>query len=122
MTQAQATAASASDDLKSPPHSLSRKAYQSDFERLATGARTAEPQWLARFRRESLDRFESLGFPTMKNEDWHFTSVAPIADRVFHPAEPSSLSPDVLEGFHLPQLGGPNIEFVNGHYAADLSS
>ena len=65
MTQAQATAPKQGGDLKSAPHSLSRKAYQSDFERLATGALKAEPQWLARFRREALDRFESLGFPTM---------------------------------------------------------
>ena len=122
MTPAQATAPKQSDDLKSAPHSLSRKAYQSDFERLVSGALEAEPQWLARFRRESLDRFESLGFPTMKNEDWHFTSVAPIADRVFHPGEQKTLSPDVLASFQLPVLGGPTITFVNGHYSAELST
>ena len=122
MTPSQATASKQSDDLKSAPHSLSRKAYQSDFERLASGALKAEPQWLAHFRRESLDRFESLGFPTMKNEDWHFTSVAPIADRVFHPGEPKTLSADVLASFQLPVLGGPTITFVNGHYSAELST
>jgi hypothetical protein len=58
----------------------------------------------------------------MKNEDWHFTSVAPIADRVFHPAEPKALSPDVLASFQLPVLGGPTIAFINGHYSAELSS
>ena len=122
MTPAQATAPKQSDDLKSAPHSLSRKAYQSDFDRLASGALKAEPEWLARFRRESLDRFESLGFPTMKNEDWHFTSVAPIADRVFHPAEAKALPPNVLASFQLPLLGGPTITFVNGYYSAELSS
>jgi Fe-S cluster assembly protein SufD len=122
VTQAQATASKQSDDLKSAPHSLSRKAYQSDFERLISGPLTAEPQWLARFRRESLDRFESLGFPTMKNEDWHFTSVAPIADRVFHPSEGKALSREILASFQLPQLGGPTVTFVNGHYSAELST
>ena len=122
MTPAQATAPKQNDDLKSAPHSLSRKAYQSDFDRLASGPLKTEPQWLARFRRESLDRFESLGFPTMKNEDWHFTSVAPIADRVFHPGEPKTLSHEVLASFQLPVLSGPVVTFVNGHYSAELST
>ena len=29
--------------------------------------------------------FERLGFPTMKDEDWHFTNVAPIAEKIFGP-------------------------------------
>jgi Fe-S cluster assembly protein SufD len=122
VTPAQATAPKQPGDLNSAPHSLSRRAYQSDFERLASGALKSEPQWLAGLRRESMARFESLGFPTMKNEDWHFTSVAPIADRVFHPAEPKTLSIDVRDGFLLPLLGGPTVTFVNGHYAAELST
>ncbi|MDP9176210.1 MAG: Fe-S cluster assembly protein SufD [Gemmatimonadota bacterium] len=122
MTQAQPTTTNQTDDLKSAPHSLSRRAYQSDFERLASGALQSEPEWLARLRRDSFASFESLGFPTMKNEDWHFTSVAPIADRVFHPAEPKALSVDDSESFLLPQLGGPTITFVNGQYSAELST
>ena len=34
-------------------------------------------------RRAAFERFAALGFPTTKNEDWHFTSVAPIADQEF---------------------------------------
>ncbi|HST08690.1 MAG TPA: Fe-S cluster assembly protein SufD [Gemmatimonadaceae bacterium] len=52
--------------------------YRQDFERLATG-----PAWLQNLRQQGFRRFEALGFPTTKNEDWHFTSVAPIAERSF---------------------------------------
>ena len=34
-------------------------------------------------RRAAFERFAALGFPTTKNEDWHFTSVAPIAEQEF---------------------------------------
>jgi Fe-S cluster assembly protein SufD len=47
---------------------------------------SAEPSWLQGARREALAHFESLGYPTMKDEDWHFTSVGPIAERTFEPA------------------------------------
>jgi Fe-S cluster assembly protein SufD len=52
--------------------------YREDFARLATG-----PAWLQRLREDGMARFEALGFPTTRNEDWHFTSVAPIAERSF---------------------------------------
>ena len=52
--------------------------YRQDFERLQSG-----PPWLQMLRQRGLSRFETLGFPTTKNEDWHFTSVAPIAERSF---------------------------------------
>jgi Fe-S cluster assembly protein SufD len=122
VTQAQAAAQQQPEDGKSEPHSLSRRAYRSDFERVSSGALRSEPQWLGTFRRESIESFESIGFPTMKNEDWHFTSVAPIADRVFHPAEPTQVSSEVLKSFQLPLMGGPTLVFVNGHYSAELST
>jgi Fe-S cluster assembly protein SufD len=52
--------------------------FREDFARLP-----AAPAWLQRLREDGLGRFEALGFPTTKNEDWHFTSVAPIAERGF---------------------------------------
>jgi hypothetical protein len=52
--------------------------YRDDFERQPTG-----PDWLQVLRKQGMARFQALGFPTTKNEDWHFTSVAPIAERIF---------------------------------------
>ena len=53
--------------------------------------REDEPAWLGALRRRGIERFAALGFPTTKDEDWHFTSVAPLASRVF----------GVLAGRHL---------------------
>ena len=56
-----------------------------------------EPAWLQSLRKSSLESFKSMGFPSMKNEDWHFTNIAPISSREFHPAaEGSPIGPEVL--------------------------
>jgi Fe-S cluster assembly protein SufD len=104
------------------PHAISRDAYRADFERLSTSGLHSEPEWLVRFRAEGIESFETLGFPTMKDEDWHFTSVAPIADRVFHPASPVSISRESMSELGLPALGGQSLVFVNGFFSAELSS
>ena len=36
--------------------------------------------WLPELKRAAFDRFTALGFPTTRNEDWHYTSVTPIAE------------------------------------------
>ena len=41
------------------------------------------PERVQALRRAGFELFASLGFPTTKNEDWHYTSVSPIADEEF---------------------------------------
>ncbi|MDP9204947.1 MAG: hypothetical protein M3P12_05755, partial [Gemmatimonadota bacterium] len=57
------------------------ESYRADFQR-----QPAAPEWLQSLRARGMARFEALGFPTTKNEDWHFTSVAPIAEQTFRAA------------------------------------
>jgi Fe-S cluster assembly protein SufD len=104
------------------PHALAREAYRADFERFAASEGSNDPAWLTRFRAEGMESFETLGFPTMKDEDWHFTSVAPIADRVFHPASGASISRERMSKLGLPDLGGQSLVFVNGYFSTELSS
>ncbi|HEX2722178.1 MAG TPA: SufD family Fe-S cluster assembly protein, partial [Gemmatimonadaceae bacterium] len=87
--------------------------YRSDFESQLASSRN-EPEWLRDVRRSAMGRFEQDGFPTMKNEDWHFTSIAPIAERSFAPAKPgASISPDVVSRFTYGQ-NWHTFVFVNG--------
>ena len=57
------------------------RSYLEDFERFAEQETNGEPSWMAQLRRAAISSFASLGFPTPRDEDWHFTSVAPIARR-----------------------------------------
>jgi len=93
------------------------------FERFEKEAK--QPSWISALRRAGITRFAELGFPTLEDEDWRFTNVAPIARLPFKPvlelARPS-LSPEVIRHFTFGGQAASRLVFVNGHYAADLSS
>jgi Fe-S cluster assembly protein SufD len=122
VTEVLVTAGKARVSAATTAHAVSREAYRTDFDRLAAGPMRGEPDWLKQFRIAAMQRFESLGFPTMRDEDWHFTSVAPIADRVFHPAEGGRVAPETAENLVFAKTDGPMVVFVNGCFAGELSS
>ncbi len=104
-------------------------AFREDFERQSDA-----PEWLRAMREKAMSRFEAVGFPTTKNEDWHFTSVAPIAERTFRAAtvgargvspEGSTAGMVALADFRRFTFGEPRwhtLVYVNGEFAEDLSS
>jgi len=69
----------------------------------------AEP-WIRALREAAFQRFAELGFPTTHEEDWRFTSVAPIARTKFGPP---GTNREAKAG-DFPSL------FFNGRLAADL--
>jgi Fe-S cluster assembly protein SufD len=91
----------------------------SRFEREAS-----QPSWLLPLRKAGIARFAELGFPTVRDEDWRFTNVAPIARLPFKPAFEATdgVSAGALEQLTFARLPGPQLVFVNGHYSAKLSS
>jgi len=99
-------------------------AYLEDFTSLATEGAAEEPAWLAEARSAAMARFETLGFPTPKNEDWHYTSVAPIADADFRVLRGPSgeVAADQLAPVTFGHPEWPTLVFVNGRCSAELSS
>ncbi len=111
-------------------HALSPiEAYRADFQ-----SQPPAPEWLQSLRAQGMARFEALGFPTMKNEDWHFTSVAPIAEQTFRAAMTSKAGVSSegstagmvaradLKRFMFGEPGWHTLVFVNGEFSEDLSS
>jgi Fe-S cluster assembly protein SufD len=78
---------------------------------------------LQTLRRAGFERFATLGFPTTKNEDWHFTSVSSIADQEFVPLTSRSgdVSRDELAQFQFGARDWHTMVFVNGRFEASLS-
>ncbi|MSQ26010.1 MAG: Fe-S cluster assembly protein SufD [Dehalococcoidia bacterium] len=98
--------------------------YQSAYDSLASQS-AQQPAWLRDLRRNAMQRFAHLGFPTARrgNEPWKYTSVAPIAQ--------AALAHDAAAGAatlaHLKRLAPwrdawPRLVFVDGRYNARLSS
>ena len=98
--------------------------YLADFEAFSSNGGGVGPEWLPPVRRAAITRFAALGFPTPRNEDWHFTSVAPITESEFHPLSASSgdVNRDDIEPFLFGGRSWPTFVLVNGRYAPELSS
>src|SRR5439155_12976459 len=95
-------------------------AYFANFAALQKKLAGRDPAWLAEIRKAAIDRFAGLGFPTAKNEEWKYTSVAPIARTAFEPAPT-----DVVCGYNRSVPGADSeaqLVFVNGRYVKELSS
>jgi len=84
-----------------------------------------EPAWLLSARKVGRVRFAELGLPTLRDEDWRFTNVAPIAVMVFKPRlgpAHHGVTKKVLNQFPFTALAGGQLVFVNGQFAPELSS
>jgi Fe-S cluster assembly protein SufD len=77
------------------------------------------PPWLRRLRQAAFSRFEHLGFPTARNEDWKFTSVAPLLRVPFRPAPAGARAGDLAD---ITFPGALQLVFVNGRFAPELSA
>ena len=84
----------------------------------------SQPSWLLPLRKAGMARFAELGFPTLHDEDWRFTNVAPIARLPFKPMFEVAADPaePALKDYVFAGLAGPRLAFVNGHFNAGLSS
>ena len=84
-----------------------------------------QPSWLLPLRKAGIARFAELGFPTLQDEDWRFTNVAPLARLPLQPAaEPANdaAAKAALKKYLFAQLPGARLVFVNGQYSMALSS
>lgn len=97
--------------------------HRSNHARFESERGAAAPAFLRGIRSRGMERFAETGFPTTRDEDWKYTSVAPIAKVAFRlaPPRPPALSPTLIESFRLPRGTAYEIVFVNGAFSPELS-
>lgn len=81
------------------------------------------PTWVAEKRRAGIDSFARLGFPTVKNEEWKYTNVAPIAKQVFTRGMLDDINV-ALAAKSIPLYAesvGCRLVFLNGIFLAEAS-
>ena len=104
------------------------RSYIAAFERLEQGLNGTSDSAIHQVRRNAIQRFAEMGFPTTRQEEWKYTSVAAIAGRSFTMAEvyqPGGLSGKEFERIERGLFGEPpdnRLVFVDGRHAADLSA
>jgi Fe-S cluster assembly protein SufD len=97
--------------------------YVAEYENARRTRSIEQPAWLVRARSDALNRFRGLGFPTTRDEEWRFTSVAPIADRAFTlGTAPVDAGRADVARYRLPGSLSAEMVFVNGHYVPSLST
>ena len=97
--------------------------FLQSFEHFSANGGAAAPDAVRNLRLSAITRFETLGFPTSRNEDWHFTSVSPIAEGRFAPVTKPTGAVTVaqLEPFSFGRPDWHLLVFVNGRFNAALS-
>ncbi|MGI9534515.1 MAG: Fe-S cluster assembly protein SufD [Thermodesulfobacteriota bacterium] len=80
--------------------------------------------YIKQLRKTAINNFSELGFPTLRDEDWRFTNLAPISKSKFKISENGSegVSSKNVEKFLFNKLDSYNLVFINGKYSKDLSN
>ena len=97
-------------------------AVLAEHARFVQGRGTSAPAWLRDLRERAAARFRTLGFPTVRQEEWRFTNVAPIAETPFRLAEKTPTNAaDLVARVRFPECAA-RIVVLNGQFAPELSS
>src|SRR5260370_40675560 len=67
-------------------------------------------------RKNAFTKFEELGFPTLKNEEWKYTNIAPILKHDFLNAGNAAVTKDEINKHLIKGLSENLIVLVNGVY------
>lgn len=97
-----------------------RQAYVTEFASSELGG----PEWLRATRTAAIGRFEALGFPTQKHEEWKYTNLASLLRTPFKSAilgRPDGVVAEKVEPFTFGVLKTSRLVFVNGRYSPRLS-
>ncbi len=96
--------------------------YLAQFEAFAANGARGAPAWLRQIRSAALTRFAALGFPTTRQEEWRFTSVAPIAETPFQPAaRRAGPAAKRVAPLLIPVESACRLVFIDGRFIAPLS-
>ncbi len=99
------------------------ESYLECFTDFVCATASATPDWLHTLREEAFARFCDVGFPTTRDEDWRFTSLAALARTPFRLAREgaASLAPSDLAPWQM-ENALARLVFVDGLFASALST
>jgi Fe-S cluster assembly protein SufD len=79
------------------------------------------PDWLRAMRRQGLDRFESLGLPTPRDEEWRNTNLSPIVGTRFDSPAERVATDLALRGIDWLSDVAARLVFIDGRFCAERS-
>src|SRR5215213_4076972 len=97
----------------------SENSYQTAFRSVRESSPTVA--WLELVRSSAMDRFEQLGFPSVREEDWKYTNLATLAREEFVPVTSVSSGAVDIEHLAYPETAETHLVVVDGFLREDLS-
>lgn len=89
------------------------------FENSLNGGASTE---IHKIRKDAISNFSKLEFPTTRNEEWKYTSIAPLLRHTFTPAENKPLiNKEQVQKYLFDKLEHSLLVFVNGFFSIELS-
>lgn len=99
-----------------------KQQYLSDFRELEQQVSNHEPVWLHEIRKEAIQRFDEMGFPHNKQEEWRFTNIKPLLSQSFARSSQAGDFPVELQDRYLvSKLDSHRLVFINGVYVPERS-
>lgn len=96
----------------------SENSYQTAFSNVRENSPTVP--WLELVRTSAMERFDQLGFPAVREEDWKYTNLAALAKESFIPAKSGQeIAVGAVSAY--PETEGAHLVVVNGFLREDLS-
>ncbi len=75
---------------------------QSAFRNLQSSFSDSQGSWLERLRARAMDRFEEVGLPSVREEEWKYTNLAALAKLDLDPIVVSTIAevlPETVKAF-----------------------
>ena len=95
--------------------------YQTAFRSVRESSPTVP--WVELVRSGAIDRFEQIGFPSVRDEEWKYTNLALLAKEGFQPAvAPVEFADANIARFAYPETKNAHLVVVNGFLREDLST
>ncbi len=102
---------------------IEKDVHVSNFRQFERNRNGDTPRWLDLRRRAGIERFERVGFPDSKQEEWRFTNVAPIARTRFALADGrvDDAARERAGAYTFGHDALVELVFVNGNFSPELS-
>jgi Fe-S cluster assembly protein SufD len=108
-----------------PQAAIEKENHFSAYRLLAETREGRDPAWLENLREKAGEAFELLDFPATRDEEWKYTSVAPILKtpyRVMFGPDAVALRSETIAPFTYAESRKSQLVFVNGVYSQALSN
>ncbi len=92
-----------------------------DFQASETRLNGASKTPFFQRKKDALNAFDKLGFPTIRHEEWKYSNVKGLVNQVFDFNAPGQVTPADVEALRIPNLEGNILYFVNGVFHPELS-